>query len=349
MKSTLRAIVLVVNLIGWSNAYAFDLVLDTSNLIQTTLTAVKSAATAASTKIMEAKTTAMEAFDKSAWGKQTAQMVETIKGINNTIAKVNEAKEKLTSEITGFTSEVTGFVAKVQARNAAFPQRAVKYDYAQSLPDSLMTEATCKDDKPCDITDPGYKSTSANLSSLDLRDSLKVKADEVGGSFSFFGTSIGNGKSIAQISREAAELNAQELAVIDTMAREAYLQASNRVAAINDLQGALLNPPAGEANSLKYTTDVQAMIVAEQAFLINDQNRIAALAVLQQSQRDRYEQRKKEIVEFVTYGDRSVKTGTFDPTDPTTYLSDSTYQGLKRVAIATTTQAAFSALQTQYK
>lgn len=338
--------ILIVSLIGASNAYAVDLVLDTTNLIQTTLTATKTAATAASTKIIEAKTAISAAVDE--WVKDTA-WVQQAKDMVQTINDINKARETLTKEITGLTAEATGYISKVKALSTAAPHKAVDYQYAQALPNSVMTQVTCKEDTPCDITDPGYKSKSADILSIDLRDSLKVKPNEVGGSFSFFGTSIGTGKSIAQISREAAELNAQELAVIDTMAREAYLQASNRVAAINILQQSLLNPPAGEANTLKYTTDVQAMIVAEQAFLINDQNRIAALAVLQQSQRDRYEQRKKEIVEFVTYGDRSVKTGTFDPSDPTTYLTGSTYQGLKRVAIAGTTQAAFSALQAQYK
>lgn len=349
MKKTLSTVVLVVGLFSGGNAHAIDAVIDAANIVQTSLTAVKSGLTAASTAIIEAKTTLMEAWDKTVWAQQAKDMIKSIEEIQNTIKKVNEAKETLTKQITGPIEAATGYLDKVENLGKDNPQAGVNYAYAQLLPNEVMTTVTCADGKACETTDSGYKSVSADVASIDLRDSLKVKAEDVGGSFNFLGVSVGSGKSIAQISREAAELNAQELAVIDTMAREAYVQASNRIVAIDMLRESLRKPPADKENTLKYTTDVQAMLVAEQAFLTNDQNRLAALSVLQQSQRDRYEQRKKEIVDYIAYGDRAVKSGAFDPSDPLTFLTDSSYQGLKRVAIAGVTKGAFTALQDQYK
>lgn len=347
MKKVLRTTVLITSLTFTSHVYAVDLVLDTTNLIQTTLTAAKSAATAASTKIVELKTTAMEAFDKSAWAKQVEQMVQTINDIN-------KARETLTKEITGPIEAATGYLNKVKDLGTKNKQSEVNYAYAQLLPTEVMTTVTCDEGQPCETYDNGYHSPSADVSSKDLRDSVKVKASDVGGSFSIFGTTVGTGKRLTQISREAAELNAQEIAVIDAMAREAYAQASNRVKSIQILQNSLLNPPEGEANTLKYTTDVQAMIVAEQAFLTNDQNRIAALAVLQQSQRDRYLQRKKEIADFSVYGDQYSKGGLVDAA---TAVLDGDIGGAvnvgakvaARAAIDGGTAVAFGELQSLYK
>ncbi len=332
MKKKLSAALLTIGLMSGSNAYAWEAteVTQILNNVQLGLIQAKNA-------VIAAKTEAMEAWDKSAWGKQVSQMVDTIKGIQDTIAKVNEAKEKLTSEITGVREYVSKAQDWLDDKTAANPATQVNYAYAQLLPNELVTKATCEEDEDCVIDGAGYTSTSANIKSVDLRNSVKVNPDEVGNNF--FG--VGGGKTIKQLSKEAAELNAQEIAVIDTMAREAYLQASNRVVYIQHLKDGLLNPPEGDKNDLKYTTDLQAMISAEEALLINDQNRISALVVLQQSQRDRYEQRKKELANYAAYDSR--KAGV----DAVTGLP-TTQQGLARVAITAATKGAYEALEGWY-
>ncbi|MDD2833376.1 MAG: type IV secretion system protein [Methylotenera sp.] len=352
MRKILSTFLLMIGLLNSGNAAAVDIVFDPTNNIQNALTAAKSALTAASTKIIEAKTAASAAVDEwvknTAWVQQANDMIQTIKDIN-------KARETLTKEITGPIEAATGYLNKVKDLGKGNKQVGVNYAYSQLLPTEVMTSVECKDGAACETNDNGYYSTSADVSSKDIRDSLKLKAGEVGGKFKIFNFEFGVGKSLTQISREAAELNAQEIAVIDAMAREAYVQASNRIKAIQILQNSLINPPEGEANTLKYTTDVQAMIVAEQAFLTNDQNKIAALAVLQQSQRDRYTQRKKEIADYSVYGDKSSNGSGL--IDAGTALLDGDIGGAvnvgaksaARVAIAGGTELAFSELQDLYK
>jgi uncharacterized protein with FMN-binding domain len=318
IRKMLTGVVLTFSLVTGGNSYA-GVIVD-APLSDTILGAIQGINAA----MQEAQQQFNQWLSEQAWFTQSKQMIESIKSIN-------DAKNKLTEEITGITSKVTDYKSWLASATSANPQTKVNYGYAQLLPDELITAANCPDDSDCSITGVGYTSPSANLKSKDLRDSTKAGLDSVG-------SILGVGKNIAQITREAAEVNAQEIAVIDTMAREAFLQASNRVKAIENLQDGLLNPPSGDANDLKYTTDIQAMIVAEQALLVNDQNRIAALAVLQQSQRDRYDQRKKEIVNYVTHGSK----------DDSIFGLPTSTQAAGRVAIAAGTKGAFALLAKSY-
>jgi hypothetical protein len=333
MKKILSAAILASNLLANSNVYAAAVVVDPTNLVQTTLAAVKTGLTAASTAVIEAKTSIMEAFDKSAWGKQTAQMVDTIKGIQDTIAKVNEAKNKLTSEITGLRTGVTGFVNEVS--NPADPSKDVNYRYAEKLPESYLPAITCSNlSTGCTVVGTGYKGVATPKNSADLRNDLRVDPTKVG-----YDPLFGTTKTIMRIANEAAEQNAQEVAVIQAMAREAYTEANNRIERIEALRKLLLPPseggtaPTDETNDLKYTADIQAQIQVQQALLVNEQNKLAALTVLQQSQRDMYLQRKKEIAAYTKSGDRDA----------------SAVQSTERAVILLGKTAAFAALNAIYQ
>jgi len=298
-------VVLFAGLLVGSNAHAVVPVADAGSLVQNTLTAAKSALTAASTKIMEVKTSISAAVDE--WVKDTA-WVQQAKDMWQTIQDINKARETLTNEITGVLDSVTNIEDSIQDHIASTPGSEIDYNYAKRSPNDLITGAKCANGNNCVISGVGYTGVASGVSSFEMRNKLKVDPDEVGGGL--LGGVLGV-KTIAQISREAAEENAQDIAVIDAMAHEAFTQATNRIYAIEEMKKSLTpaskggTGPEDEENSLKYINDMQAKIQSEQAYLINDQNRLAALTILQQSQRDMYEQRKKEIANYIAYDDRS--------------------------------------------
>ncbi len=322
MKKVLSTAVLVISLFGSSNANAVVASEATQllNVVQTTLTAVES-------KITAAKTTLMEAWNKTVWTQQMKDMVETIKGIQDTISNIVQAKEKLTSELTGLRNTVSSFSpVDLTPANA---KDTIDYRYADKLPEKYTPVIVCDSDNKCTAAAPsaGYVGKAAAASSKNIRDAWRVDEASVGKEFL-----TGIGDDIQKIANESAEKNAQEIAVIQAMASEAYVEANNRIKKIEELQDKIANPPAGEANDLKYTADLQAQIQTQQAFYANEQSKLAALAILQQSQRDAYEQRKKEIASYVKTGDRNANL----------------IQSGERTAIALGTTAAYAALNGLY-
>ncbi len=315
MKKALSTVVLVISLFGSSNVYAAALVEDIAGNISAALNA-------ASTAAIEAKTAIMEAWDHSAWVQQATDMIDSIQS-------VIDAKNKLTSEITGLTSYVTNMESAMTALVASTPGSDVDWNYAKKLPDNYVGDPTCNTEgAACSLSGLPYTGPILGQSSFVSRDTLKVDPATVG-YVNILGVSVG--KSISQIAREAEEKNAQDIAVINEMAREAFVQSTNRMARLDYLKNGLVSPPAGDANDLKYTADLHAKIQAEEAYLANDQNKLTALAVLQQSQRDMYEQRKKEIAAYLKSGDRNVGV-----------------QVLPRAAILVATTAAYAALNASY-
>ena len=65
---------------------------------------------------------------------------------------------------------------------------------------------------------------------------------------------------------------------------------------------------------------------------MNEQSKLSALAMLQQSQRDAYEQRRKEIASYIKTGDRDANL----------------IQSTERTAIALGTTAAYATLNGLY-
>lgn len=315
MKKALSTAVLVVGLFSGGNAYALNLVFDLTNFAKTTATAASTAATAISAEITAIKTSLIQL----AWVKQAKDMIDSIQA-------AIDAKNKLTSELTGLRADAAGFVSKVS--NPADPTKDVNYRYADKLPESYLPVIKCADTSTgCTVTGTGYKGIATPKNSADLRNELRVDPTKVG-----YDPLFGITKSILRIANEAAEQNAQEVAVIQAMAREAYTEANNRIVKIEELKKLLDSPPAGDANDLKYTADTQAQIQIQQTLLANEQNKLASLAVLQQSQRDMYEQRKKEIASYTKSGDRDA----------------SAVQSAERLLIATATAAAYTALNASY-
>ena len=60
-----------------------------------------------------------------------------------------------------------------------------------------------------------------------------------------------------------------------------------------------------EADEPKDIADLQARIQGEQMMLQNEQVKLAALSQMQQSRRDGYEQRKKDLARYPTHGHKS--------------------------------------------
>lgn len=322
IKKQLGTVLFLISILGSNNANAVVATEATqlANVIQSTLTAVKSAATAASTKIIEVKTTLMEAWNKSAWIQQAKDMIKTIQ-------EINDAKEKLTSEITGIRNAIANF--NPVDINPVNVKDTIDYRYADSLPEKYTPVIVCDSDNKCKAAGPstGYVGKAAAINSKNIRDAWRVDESSVGKEFL-----TGIGDDIQKIANEAAEKNAQEIAVIQAMASEAYVEANNRIKKIEELQDKIANPPAGEANDLKYTADLQAQIQTQQAYYANEQSKLSALAILQQSQRDAYEQRKKEIASYIKTGDRDA----------------SLIQSTERTAIALGTTAAYATLNGLY-
>ena len=285
MRKILCTVVLILGLIGSSHANATVVVDIGANVWQGLIYGVQTAWQAADAAWKKAK----DAFDKAAWVQQAKDMVDSIQS-------VIDAKEKLTSEITGVTDSVLNLDDALADFIKSNPGSEIDYKYTPRVPAAYITGASCPTGNTCAPVGVGYTGVSSEVSSIELRNQLKVQQSLIS-------------TDIKRISNESAEKNAQDIAVIQAMATEAFTQAANRIDAIEKLK-ANLKPksaggtgPDGEANSLKFIADMQGRIQAEQALLINDQNKLAALAILQQSQRDAYEQRKKEIAAYVVHGD----------------------------------------------
>jgi len=320
MKRALSTAVLVVGLFSGGNANAVVATEATSLLTSanTLLSSVSNKLTAASTKIIAAETKLMNQFNKLSWVKQSKQMIDNLKAIN-------DAKEKLTSQITGLRGIASSF--NPFNLNPINKKDTIDYRYADSLPEKYTPVIVCDSDNKCEAAAPstGYVGKAADVSSKNIRDSWRVDDSSVGKEFM-----TGIGDDIQKIANEAAEKNAQEIAVIQAMASEAYIEANNRIKKIEELQAEI--GKNGAKNDLKRMADLQAQIQAQQAFYANEQSKLSALAILQQSQRDAYEQRRKEIASYIKTGDRDANL----------------IQSSERTAIALGTTAAYATLNGLY-
>jgi len=336
MKQLLITLVLMFNLLG-STQVAATIVTDPGAYalqgLNNSLQATSNTIEAAGNTLQEAWKALEEtwneqhkAFQESAWVKQLKGMWDQIGEMKKTVA-----------EIMGFRDDVMNTLSG--ARNlqiAILPTtgtNSVNYKYAEKLPENHILMGGCADSGCTYSSD--YIGPASGANSDTIRNSWRVS-----GSL----TAV----NINTLSYQAAEEYAHQIAVIQAMAREAYTQANNRIAKIEDLQKkingatAAVNkkstaPTEGRSgldmptystgatspnsisdtqgttgdnsastdpnkNDLKYIADLQAQIQVEQALLVNDQNKLASLAILQQSATDAYEQRKKEIASYAVRG-----------------------------------------------
>lgn len=304
MKKLLGTAALLLSLLGSGSANAMAVVDGTANILQGINNSVQTAWKAMDKAWQEAK----DDFDKSAWGQQAKDMMDSLKKLQTQINEVMGLRDDLMSTMSG-ARDISGLTVN----NGSSGTDNVDYRYAKELPQFYLSPITCTDQ--CDMSGTGYAGKAAPDTSKTIRDKWRVNAH--GGNLTRAGIDV--------ISNEAAEQNAQEIAIIQAMAQEAYMQANNRIKNIEALEAKIAGVTSGvntkakhgdseggsapatvaspaQNNDLKYIADLQAQIQVQNALLINEQNKLAALAILQQSQRDAYEQQKREIAAYVVNG-----------------------------------------------
>jgi hypothetical protein len=216
MKKHLSAMVLIFGLFGSSHANA-EAVFDAFAIVQTTATALATAATKVAAQATQYATQASAAVDEwvkeTAWAQQAKDMLQTIAKLQAAIEKAQDVSDKATSLITG-----------TRGMGGALADGSYKYK-KEALPDTFTPQIYCADGSTCTVVGNGYFGSAAAASSKALRDTLKVDP-----------LTVGVGNNIQQISAAAAERNAQELAVIQAMAQEAYVVTNNRIAMIEELK-----------------------------------------------------------------------------------------------------------------
>lgn len=335
MKKLLSAAVLVISFLGCSSAYAIlgvgDVVSDPIAEESTFLTSIQTGITNVTQKISTIEQKTANYFNKLSWVKQLKTTADQLKGIY-------DAGAKLTSQITGYTDAASNFASKLAKSGGGTSIKSgdqADYGYANQLPSDYTPNFHCDLNGVCStsldtlgggpmLPNNGYKGKASNVSSTQLRDDLKI--NNFADSLSFKGAQNDKARYV-----EAAEKNAQEVAVIQAMAKEAYAQANNRMVVLNDLDNKITNVEP-KKNTLKYMADLQAEIQVEQGYLSNEQSKLAALAIMQQSQKDMYEQQKKEIAANLYRNKES-----------------NLWAAAERVLILAANKAALSAVANQYK
>lgn len=363
MKKLLITLLLVFNLLGSTQvaamtvtdpgAYALQ---GLNNSIQATGNALQEAWKA----LEETWNEQHKAFQESAWVKQLKGMWDQIGEMKKTVA-----------QIMGFRDDVMNTLSGARNLNISDTPKSgtnsINYKYADQLPENHIQKGSCTD-TGCTSYSSNYVGPASAANSNAIRDSWRVS-----------GTLTA--ENVNQLSHQAAEEYAHQIAVIQAMAQEAYTQANNRIAKIEELQQKIngatsavnkkstaptegrtgmdmptystgatspysisdTSATAGDnsastdtnKNDLKYIADLQARIQTEQALLMNDQNKLASLAILQQSATDAYEQRKREIAAYTISGGQD--------------KGFSVVNAGKRMVIAAGQTAAYTAVANAYK
>lgn len=388
-------LVLMIHLFGSSYANAMAVADAAAHGLQSINNGVQSAWKA----MDEAWKSATDEFNKSAWGKQLKGMWDQISELKKNVNQVMALRNDFMNTLSGMRNTQTEYPNE--------GKDGVNYRYAEGLPHTYISVTNCDPDSGCSATS-SYTGKASGASSSAIRNTWKIPE------------SLPGTLTIEKLTYQAAEEYAQQIAVIQAMAQEAYAQANNRIKKIEDLEkrinGAIVpgvgqrtsvntqstaatggmsswsiktpsvatgdagllnqysvttnplfntysinslnstNPysinsgtetigsdtaaTAGDnsastdmnKNDLKYIADLQARIQVEQALLINDQNKLASLAILQQSVTDAYEQRKRELAAYVT---RSKS-------------SDDIMATLEKVGVAAAQKASYEAIAAWY-
>lgn len=365
MKRFFGTLIVLFSLLGSSQANAMAVV-DAGNIAQSTMSAINTGLTAASTAIIEAKTTLMEEFNKLAWVQQAKDMLDSLGKLQDQINEIMGLRDDVMGIMSG-ARDIGGLVS-----GGGGGTDNVDYSYADKTPQAYLDGLSigCDDSgAKCKVTGNGYTGViNSSTNSKAIRDSWRVDYRDPSSISSF--SSVLTEINVNEISNREAEKNAQAIAIIQAMAQEAYMQANNRIERITELETKIsgatsaMNAKAEHSdsgatsasgitsasdgggtpaevaspaknNDLKYIADLQAQIQVQNALLINEQNKLASLAILQQSQRDAYEQRKKEIAAYAVNGGPAgggLNVGGI----------------LKRVAVGTAQTAAYSLVTAAY-
>jgi hypothetical protein len=157
---------------------------------------------------------ARQEFEELAWVKQ----------LKGTWEQIGEMK-KTVAEIMGFRDDVMNTLSG--ARNLEIPilpttgTNSVNYKYAEKLPENHIIMGSCAD-KGCTYSS-NYIGPASGANSDTIRKSWRVSGSLTA-------------ENVNTLSHQAAEEYAHQIAVIQAMAREAYTQANNRIAIIEELQ-----------------------------------------------------------------------------------------------------------------
>lgn len=133
---------------------------------------------------------------------------------------------------------------------------------------------------------PSTTTSSTGATSSSLRDSTQI-LNEI--------------NAYASDGRKKLQSDATQVAINQAMAEEAYARANKRFDRLQELLDYVENPCGSAAgsctrkNDLKRMADLQARILAEQAMLMNEQNRLLALGQFQQARRDVSEIRTRQL------------------------------------------------------
>ena len=212
MKKLLSTALLMTSLFGSVNAHALPVV-DAGNIVQSTISAVQNGLTALSTAAIEAKTAVMEAWDKSAWTQQLKGLWESLQKAQQQINEIVGLRDDLMNTLSG----ARDIGASVLSTNSSSTTN-LDYHYADQLPSSYLVGQA-------------FIGKAAGNNSSTIRDTWKVAGDL---------TSY----NVEQLSKSAAETNANQIAVIQAMAQEAYAQARLRIDIIAALEAKILNATA---------------------------------------------------------------------------------------------------------
>ncbi len=334
IKKGIATSFLVVGLLGSSNAQALpvlELGSITANIgdwITNISGLVVEGATLVSQKISEK-------IQEYSW---IQQLIDNVEQITDATKQAEELLHKVEG-VTDAAAMVT--TKKVSVTNIGQKTVEADYNYMAAGPQDFLPEYWCNTlTNKCDFTNrnQGFIGRASGVASSAIRESYKAEPRAT----SMWGALIGavSHKTTKQAFNELSERNAQEIAVINAMAIEAFEQANNRNAIINNLRNDIDKGDTRE-NNLKRAADLQAQLQAVSLDLTNEQSRLTTLSILQESQRDAYHERKRSIAKriFRTVRDEDSEDALFG-----TGLGSALLAKAKRAAIMAASWGALQAL-----
>jgi len=228
VKKLICSAILIFSMLSSRQALALP-VIDAGSIVQETISAVENVLTAAAAFATEIKTTAMEAWDKSAWAQQLKGLWDSIQKLQKQIEEIVGLRDDMMNTLSG-ARDLGGWTPTSSGDNK------VDYNYASQLPQAYLPSISCSSSSSgtgCVVSGTGYTGVAlSGVNSANIRDAWRVKTAELASS------------DIKKLSNESAERYAQEIAIIQAMAQEAYTQANNRILKIEELRAKIAGATA---------------------------------------------------------------------------------------------------------
>ena len=262
MKKLLNVMAFLMFSSVMGNAHAFDLVLDVTNLVQTTATAASAAATKVSTEATRIATEAMQALEEAAWFQQAKDMYSSLTGMKNQF-------DSLSNQVMDPMGTLTGVIKDRGWQNTTGITPADR----NYLPDTYQ-EIIDEGNDPKTTLGAATKYYKDQVNEGNGADSLLPKAD--------FLKALGD-SSKAEL-EEIEKKNLEYAALNRSLGDEIYRQAAIRTNNLQKLQDRIK-----DAKDPKDIWDLEAQ-------LLNEQIKLEAIALVQKSQREMDEERKKVLI-----------------------------------------------------